>query len=113
MLVVLILIFVIGATAETQETEKFDSYKEMVASAKNEIEEISVTDFHKIYTKTLGVTGSEFTLIDIRTKAEYGDGFIPGAFLVQRGVLESRLGKDEVWEAFNHTKPKNSDVIIL
>lgn len=113
LLVIASLLFVLTLGVKAQEKAEFNSYKEMVTAAKAEIELISITDFHKTYTDVLGGRGAQFTLIDIRTESEFEDGFIPGAFLVQRGVLESRLEKDAVWEAFNHTKPQKNDTIIL
>lgn len=112
LLIIVTLLFVLASTTIAQET-KFDGYKAMVTAAKTEIKQISTIDFHKEYTKALSIGGTDFTLIDIRTEAEYDEGFIPGAFLVQRGVLESRMEKDAVWEAFNHEKPKKNDTIIL
>ena len=85
----------------------------MVAAAKKEVQLIAIDEFHSIYTQALSVGGTDFTLIDIRTEAENSDGFIPGSFLIQRGVLESRLEKDEVWKAFEDVKPQKSDTIIL
>lgn len=113
LLVIASLFLVLTLGAKAQETAVFNSYKALVAAAKAEIEEISITDFHKMYTNVLSGGGAEFTLIDIRTEAEYLDGSIPGAFLVQRGVLESRLEKDAVWEEFNRTKPQKDETIIL
>lgn len=107
----LFLVIALGSTA--QETATYNSYKEMVTAAKAEIEQISTEDFHKMYTDALSIGGEDFVLIDIRTEAEYDAAFIPGAFLVQRGVLESRLEKDAVWEAFKHAKPQKSDTIVL
>jgi len=85
----------------------------MVTAAKKEVQLITIDEFHTLYTKALGVGGEDFTLIDIRTEGEFVQGFIPGAFLVQRGTLESRLEKDEVWEVYNHKKPQKTDHIIL
>lgn len=113
LLLIVSLLFVLSLGAKAQETVNFNSYKEMVAAAKKEVQLISIDEFHTTYTKALSVGGTEFTLIDIRTESEYNAGFIPGAFLVQRGVLESRLEKATVWEAFNHVKPQKSDTIIL
>lgn len=78
----------------------------MVAAAKKEVQLISIDEFHNTYTKALGVGAVNFTLIDIRTEAEYNDGYIPG-------TLESKLEKDEVWKALNHAKPKKDEVLIL
>lgn len=111
-LVILSLLIVCAWNSIAQE-KTFDSYKTMVTAAKTEIEQISIDNFHKTYTKALSVGGTNFTLIDIRTESEFDEAFIPGAFLVQRGVLESRLEKDAVWEVFNHDKPKKTATIIL
>lgn len=111
--ILIITVLIFGSAQLQAQNGNYASYKEMVAAAKTEIKQISTVDFHSTYTQALGVGGTNFTLIDIRTESEYDEGFIPGAFLVQRGVLESRLEKDAVWEAFSHEKPKKSDTIIL
>ncbi len=111
--IIIFSILIVCAWNSIAQEKTFDSYKAMVAAAKTEIEQVSIDDFHKMYTNVLSIGGSDFVLIDIRTEAEYNEAFIPGAFLVQRGVLESRLEKDAVWEAFNHEKPKKTDTIIL
>ena len=113
LLIIASLFFILTFGVNAQKTTVFNTYKEMVTAAKVEIEQISITDFHKMYTDVLGGKGVGFTLIDIRTESEYENGFIPGAFLVQRGVLESRMEKDAVWEAFNYKKPQKDDTIIL
>lgn len=105
--------FVLTFTAIAQEPAVFDSYKEMVTAAKKDITLVSINDFHKMYTQALSIAGVDFTLIDIRTENEFEDGSIPGAFLVQRGTLESRLEKDAIWKAFNHERPQKSDTIVL
>ena len=111
--IIISLFLLVASGVKAQETATFDSYKEMVTAAKAEIEQVSIVDFHSTYTKALSVGGTEFILIDIRTEGEFDAGFIPGALLIQRGVLESRLEKDAVWEAFNHEKPKKTDTLIL
>ena len=113
LLLIIPLFILVSTSVKAQETATFDGYKDMVTAAKSEIEQVSIADFHSTYTKALSVGGSNFILIDIRTEAEFDEGFIPGAFLVQRGVLESRLEKDAVWEAFAHEKPQKTDTIIL
>lgn len=110
---IIFCILVVCAWNSMAQEQSYVSYKEMVTAAKAEIEQITITDFHKTYTDALSIGGTSFTLIDIRTEAEYDAGFIPGAFLIQRGVLESRLEKDAVWENFNHKKPEKTDTLIL
>ena len=113
-LLIICAVFSLSASSQAAgEEQVFDNYKALVAAAKKEIQLISIDEFHKMYTQALNADSTNFTLIDIRTEAEYGNGFIPGAFWVQRGVLELRLENDEVWEAFNYPKPKKSDLIIL
>lgn len=114
--ILLILFCVFSVTSRSQNTNEeavFGSFKEMVTATKKEVVLISISDFHKMYTKSLSAGGTNFTLIDVRTETEYEDGFIPGAFLVQRGVLESHMEKDAIWEDFNYSKPSKSDTIIL
>jgi len=112
-LFVLTLVAVFSLGTQAQDKKTFSGYKEMVAAAKEVISEISVQDFHREYVKGLQSGKPGYILLDVRTESEYDEGSIPGAFLVQRGVLESRIEKDAVWEAFNHEKPKKTDTIIL
>ncbi len=112
-LILFILLLVCTSAVNAQEQALYGSFREMVTAAKAEIEQISTDDFHKMYTQILSSGGPEFVLIDIRTEAEYTNAFIPGAFLIQRGVLESKMETDAVWEDFNHAKPRKSDTIIL
>lgn len=113
LIIIISLLFVVNFGVNAQENIRYDGYKEMVAAAKAEIEQISTEDFHKIYTEALSRGDAVFTLIDIRTQAENDEGFIPGAFFIQRGVLESRIEKDAVWEEFSREKPKKKETIVL
>jgi len=112
-LLLITALFALSLGANAQEKQVYSSYNEMVAAAKKEVQLISVFEYHNLYTNALSTGDIEYVLIDVRTEAEYNEGFIPGAFLVQRGTLELRLENDEVWKAFNHAKPQKSDVIIL
>ena len=104
---------IIAFSVKAQDKTVYNSYKEMVAAAKAEINQISTENFHKKYTEALSSGDAAFTLIDIRTQAENDEGSIPGAFFIQRGVLESRIEKDAVWEEFSREKPKKDELIIL
>ncbi|WP_346862364.1 rhodanese-like domain-containing protein [uncultured Draconibacterium sp.] len=105
--------FVLSFTTQAQEPVVYNGYKEMVAAAKEEIQLVSIADFHKMYVKAKSVGSKNLIVLDIRTKEEYDAGSIPGALLIQRGVLESHIEKDAVWEAFQHAKPKKDDQIVL
>ena len=86
----------------------YESSDQLVADAKLTIKEISVKDFKTMY------DGEDyFVLIDVRTSAEYDAGYIPGAVSIPRGVLEFKIGKEEIWDNFGFYIPEKSDPIIL
>jgi len=90
------LVLLVGCqnpTGTTTAKQSYESSDQLVAAAKEVIKEISVEDFKTMY------DGEDyFVLIDVRTTAEYEAGYIPGATSVQRGVLEFKIGKEEVWD---------------
>jgi rhodanese-related sulfurtransferase len=108
-----VFVTLLCSSSIAQPQEQFSDYGEMVAAAKKEVELISIDEFHTQYDNVLHDGDVHFVLIDVRTEAENNDGYIPGAFLIQRGTLESAIGRDAVWEELNHPKPKKSDIIIL
>ena len=86
----------------------FESTDQLVEDAKEIITEISVEDFKKLY------DGEEyFVMIDVRTVAEYNNGYIPGAASIPRGVLEFRIASEPVWDGFGLYIPEKADLIIL
>lgn len=110
------LIFVMVSlvvVASAQEYKVYDGYKDLVAAVKQEIDVVEPEGFHEKYVEGLKSRKPEYILIDVRTKDEYQAGHIPGAYLVQRGVLESHIAKEAVWESFRHALPKKDDTIIL
>jgi len=52
----------------------------------------------------LGAKASAPLLLDVRTREEYNEGFIPGAILIPVGELESRWGEIEPF--------KGKDVVV-
>jgi rhodanese-related sulfurtransferase len=92
----------------TTTTSSFESSDQMVAAAKEVIKQISVEDF-----KTMYEGEDYFVLIDVRTSAEYDAGYIPGAASIQRGVLEFKIGKEEVWDEMGLYIPEKTDPIVL
>lgn len=86
----------------------YENSDQLVAAAKARINEISVDDFKALY------EGEDyFVLIDVRTVGEYEAGYIPGAVSIPRGVLEFKIGKEEVWDEFGLYIPEKADPIIL
>ncbi|WP_321348246.1 rhodanese-like domain-containing protein [uncultured Draconibacterium sp.] len=111
--VVILLMIGMVSVLSAQETKVYSGYKELVAAAKQEIDAIEVLGLHEKYVEGLKSRKPDYILIDVRTKDEYQAGHIPGAYLVQRGVLESHIAKETIWEDFKHAMPKKDDTIIL
>jgi sulfur-carrier protein adenylyltransferase/sulfurtransferase len=62
------------------------SYSELLARARAETSEISVEEL-----RALLDARAPLTLLDVREADEYAEGSIPGAVLLPRGLLESRV----------------------
>jgi sulfur-carrier protein adenylyltransferase/sulfurtransferase len=62
------------------------SYRELLARARAETREISAEAL-----QALVASGTEVTVIDVREPDESAEGCIPGALVLPRGVLESRV----------------------
>jgi molybdopterin/thiamine biosynthesis adenylyltransferase/rhodanese-related sulfurtransferase len=62
------------------------TYRELLATVKSEIIEISTAD-----TNALIASGEPPTLVDVREHDEWQEGHLPGAVHVPRGNLESRI----------------------
>jgi rhodanese-related sulfurtransferase len=58
-------------------------FKQLVDAAKQQIQEISVSDL-----KRMKQAGEPFTLVDVREREEQARGTIPGAVTIPRGVVE-------------------------
>ncbi|MBI9033422.1 MAG: rhodanese-like domain-containing protein [Bacteroidales bacterium] len=54
-----------------------------------------------------------FVLIDVREQNEYDKGYIPGSFLIPRGVLEFRIANEKVWENEGMYMPAKDELIII
>jgi len=86
----------------------FESSEQMVEAAKAVIKEITLEDFKTMY------DGEDyFVLIDVRTIDEYESGYIPGAASIPRGVIEFKIGKEEVWDEMGLYIPEKTDPIVL
>jgi len=62
------------------------SYREILAQAKAEIDEVSTLDVHDRV-----ASGDAPLLLDVREPDEWQEGHLPGAFYIPRGNLESRI----------------------
>ena len=92
----------------TSSSTVYENSDQLVEAAKKVITEISTEDF-----KTMYDGDDYFVLIDVRTAEEYDAGYIPGAVNISRGVLEFKIGKEEVWEELGLYIPEKTDPIIL
>lgn len=105
-----VLIFSVHAQTEDK---TYNSGKEWAEAVKEQITQIPSEAFYKLYSGALETGAHDFVLIDIRTEGEYNAGFIPGAFLIQRGVLEFRIDSEEFWGELNREIPDKNQQIIL
>ena len=94
--------------ADTTAAKFFNSDEEMVADAKAQIEEISVTKL-----KEMLDAEEAMLLIDVRMAEEFKTGYIMGSVNIPRGVLEFRINKESFWEEEMLYVPKKDDQIII
>lgn len=86
----------------------YENSDAIVEAAKAVITEITIEDFKTMY------DGEDyFIIIDVRTMEEYDAGYIPGAVSIPRGVLEFKIGKEEVWDNMGLYIPEKVDQIVL
>lgn len=109
-LVVLIVFVSCNNTQNTQTNnlQKFENSDALVEAAKEVITEITIDEFKKLYD-----SDEYFVLIDVREVEEYDAGYISGAVSISRGVLEFKIGKEEVWDEMGLYIPEKTDQIVL
>lgn len=91
-----------------QEITVYENSDQLVEAAKKVITEISVEDFKREY------EGEDyFVLIDVRSADEHDAGYIPGAVNIDRGVLEFKIAKAELWDELGLYIPEKTDKIIV
>jgi rhodanese-related sulfurtransferase len=108
--VLFVLAVFITAQALSQENKNlriFDNPEQMVAAAKEVITEIPVEDFKNIYTR------DDIYIIDVRTSAEHNEAAVPGAVNIPRGVLEFRIGQEEIWKSAGKNPPEKGDPVFV
>jgi len=108
---IILLLFVLVSYQSFSQQNKsltvYESPEQMVAAAKEVITEIPVEGF-----KTVLETKNP-VIIDVRTSAEYKAGAIPGAVNIPRGVLEFRIGSEELWNEAGKSAPEKSDTFYV
>lgn len=112
-LLVLVIILAFISCQDDQNSSEisiasYENSDEMVAAAKKIITEINIENF-----KTLFDGDDYFIIIDVRTEDEYEAGYIPGAVSIPRGLLEFRIGKEDVWDEMGLYIPEKTDNIIV
>lgn len=109
----LLIISFIVVMVSCQNTQKpsekvYENSDQLLEAVKKEIGEMSTIDF-----KNLFDGDGHFAVIDIREPDEYHAGYIPGAVSIPRGLLEFKVGKEDVWEEAGMYIPKKTDSIVL
>lgn len=108
---VLLVVFVFTSCQTLGQQNKnltvYDSAEQMVASAKEVITEIPVDDFNTILDTENPV------VIDVRTSAEHEAGAIPGAVNIPRGLIEFKIGSEELWVEKGKSVPAKSDAVFV
>lgn len=109
-LLIISLFIVLVSCQEGQKPNKsvYENSDRLLEAVKKEITEITCADFKLIYEGQ-----GFFVLIDVRETGEYDSGYIPGAVSIPRGLLEFKIGKEEVWEEQGLYIPVKTDSIIL
>jgi rhodanese-related sulfurtransferase len=109
-LLIISLFIVLVSCQNTQKPGKtvYENSDQLLEAVKKEIKEVTSVDFKKLYDGK-----GHFIIIDIREAAEYAAGYIPGAVSIPRGLLEFKVGKEEVWESAGMYIPTKTDSIVL
>ncbi|WP_171595425.1 rhodanese-like domain-containing protein [Marinifilum caeruleilacunae] len=103
------LIALAACSSNTNQTAKtYKSVDEMVADARVQITEITVSDFH-----TLMNGEDPYVLLDVRLPKEHDKGYIPGSVSIPRGVLEFRIASEKVWDEEGLYVPEKEELLIL
>ena len=82
--------------------------KQMVAKARAGVDQIDIDEFN-----TLMESDEYFTVIDVREPDEFGEGSIPGAVNIPRGILESSIANAKYWDSEGLFVPEKDEVLIV
>lgn len=108
---IFLLLFVLASyqtfSQQSQKLTVYESPLKMVAAAKEVITEIPVTEFKKV------IDAENPIIIDVRTAAEHESGAVPGAVNIPRGVIEFRIGSEELWNEWGNPAPSKADIIYV
>lgn len=107
---ILLLFVLVSCQSFSQQNKSltvYESPEQMVAAAKEVITEIPAEEFKSI------LDNENPLIIDVRTLAEHKGGAIPGAVNIPRGVLEFRIGSEELWNDAGKSVPAKSDTFYV
>ena len=98
-----------NVTGNTEGNQQlFESANEMVEAAKANITEITSEDLNNLFDSE-----EMFVMIDVRLENEFNKGYIPGAVLMPRGVLEFRINSEKAWDDQGMYAPLKDEAIII
>lgn len=104
----LFIVFVSCQDGQKLNYAVYENSDQLIEAVKKEITETSGANFKTMY------DGEEyFVLIDVRETSEYEAGYIPGAVSIPRGLLEFKIGKEDVWEELGLYIPTKTDSIVV
>jgi rhodanese-related sulfurtransferase len=109
-LLIISLVIVLASCQNAQKSAPsvYENSDQLMEAVKKEIKEVPNAEFKKLYDGK-----GHFVIIDTREAAEYAAGYIPGAVSIPRGLLEFKVGKEDVWESAGMYIPTKTDSIVL
>lgn len=86
----------------------YEDAAEMAADLRSEISTISVEELKQKVENT-----EDFLLIDIRQPSDFYTSNIPGSVMIQRGLLEFKIGDNNFWmDQYVYPPEKNTEIVV-
>ncbi|MFW5773067.1 MAG: rhodanese-like domain-containing protein [Tangfeifania sp.] len=108
---VILLFFVLASFQANSQQNKdltvYENPEQMVVAAKKVITEIPAEGFKKV------LETKNPLIIDVRTSTEHKEGAVPGAVNIPRGLLEFKIGSEELWDEAGKSMPAKSDTFYV
>jgi rhodanese-related sulfurtransferase len=108
LIICLFIVFASCQKSQKQGKQVYENSDQLLEAVKKEINEMPSVDFKKLYDSK-----GHCIIIDVREPSEYSAGYIPGAVSIPRGLLEFKIGKEEVWDEAGMYIPAKTDSLVL
>ena len=86
----------------------YSDVEALVEDAKSRIKELPLSEF-----EALQESEEYFVLLDVRSKDEHNQGYIPGSVLIPRGSLEFKVSNEAFWDNEGLYLPEKTDKLVL